>query len=125
MIGWNISVYRQPDGGHSAATEKSPAGDRLAVWQTNEFGLDWLDELSAEGNAINLGGDGYANLYTATAEHLLPPIFQGPPHARESWQIGEGIVDPEVWVGKTMVDKVAARECRFEEWLLVVAWDES
>lgn len=125
MIGWNIRVYRQPDGGHSPATNRSPAGTRLAIWQTNAYGLQWLNELAAGGKAMDLGGDGYPNCYTATAEHLLPRILEGPPLANDTWIIGEGIIDPNVWVGKTLIEHATARQCRFDEWLLVVAWDES
>jgi hypothetical protein len=124
MIGWHISVYQQSDGGNSPATLDATEGTRIAVWQSNEYGLRWLDELAAEGKAVDLGGNGYPNRYTATAEHLLPRILAKPPEARDIW-IGEGTVDPEVWVGKTLIDGVAAGKCRLDEWLLVEAWDES
>jgi hypothetical protein len=125
MMGWHISVYRQPDGGHSSATSESPAGTRLAVWQTDAYGLQWLHELAKAGNAIYLGGDGYPVCFTATAEYILPRILDQPPMARDTWIIGEGTVDPDVWVGKTLIDRDAARQCRFDEWLEIVAWDES
>jgi len=44
MLGWHISVYRQRDGGLSPATAESPEGTRLAVWQRDVDGLDWLRE---------------------------------------------------------------------------------
>ena len=125
MIGWNIGVYRQSDGGARPATVETSTGTRLAVWQTNVFGLRWIDNLAAERKAIDLGGNGYPNLYTATAEHLLPSILAIPPEARDNWIIGEGTVDPAIWVGKTLIDETEARRCRFDEWLLVEAWDES
>ena len=33
MLGWNISVYRQTDGGSSPAEADSEEGVRLATWQ--------------------------------------------------------------------------------------------
>jgi hypothetical protein len=88
MLGWHISVYQQSDGGNVPATPETSAGTRLAVWQTGLYGLRWLDELVAEGRAIDLGGNGYPNRYTAAAEHLLPRILAKPPEARDTWIIG-------------------------------------
>jgi len=28
-------------------------------------------------------------------------------------------------MGKTLIDRDAARQCRFDEWLKIVAWEES
>lgn len=125
MLGWHISVYRQSDGGTGPATPDTSAGTRLAVWQSNYRGLRWFDDLVSEGKVIDLGGNGYPNRYTAIAEHLLPRILAKPPEARHTWIIGEGTVDPAVWVGKTLIDGAEAKKCRSDEWLLVEAWDES
>lgn len=125
MLGWHISVYRQLDGGTGPATPETSAGTRLAVWQTSWDGLGWLDQLAAEGKAIDLGGNGYPNRYTAIAAHLLPRILARPPKAQSPWVIGEGTVDPEVWVGTTVIARAEAKKCRSDEWLLVEAWDES
>jgi hypothetical protein len=65
MLGWHISVYRQADGGTEPATSETSPGTRLAVWQTSFDGLRWLDELAAEGKALDLGGNGYPTRYTA------------------------------------------------------------
>lgn len=61
MLGWHVSVYRQPDGGHSPATFEFPEGARLAMWQTDVDGLDWLIELARQGKAIDVGGNGCPN----------------------------------------------------------------
>lgn len=73
MTGWHISIYRQADGGGSPAAKDSPRGARLAVWQSEDGGLSWLDKLVSGGAAIHLGGDmGYPYWYTAKAADLAP-----------------------------------------------------
>lgn len=125
MLGWNIDVYRQTDGGASPATAKSPEGARLAVWQTGLGGLDWIDELVKAGKAIDLGGNGYPCRYTAPAKYLIPQISDEPPGARKNWGFDEGDILLEGWIGKTMIDHDVIADCRPDEWLLIVAWDES
>src|SRR4051812_37736997 len=75
MLGWQIYVFRQRDGGGSPANESSPAGDHIASWQSGINGLDWLKTLTETGNAVSLGGNGYPLRYTATAEYLMPLIL--------------------------------------------------
>jgi hypothetical protein len=127
MLGWHVSVYRQLEGGSSAATFASPEGARVAVWQTDVGGLDWLIELAKQGKAIDLGGNGYPSRFTARAEILVPYLLEGNFSANETWLIGEGsyIADPKAWVGKTQVDPEGLQQCRPDEWLLVEVWDES
>jgi hypothetical protein len=125
MLGWHISVYRQKDGGASPATWQSQEGVRLAVWQAGLFGRDWLEELVKGGKTIDLGGNGYPCRYTATAENLVPRIIEKPPGARDVWICQAGDIITEKWEGKTVIDREAAAGCRPDEWLLVVAWDES
>ena len=126
MLGWHISVYKQLDGGAAPATEDSPKGARLAVWQAGLWGLDWIDALVTAGKAIDLGGNsGYPCRYTATAQHLVPPIMDGPPEADAIWRHDASDVLTDKWEGRTVIDGDVAGGCRPDEWLLVVAWDES
>jgi hypothetical protein len=125
MLGWNISLFRQQDGGVAPAAMDSATSARLAVWQTGLDGLKWIDELVQTGKAIVLGGNGYPSRYTATAEHLLPRIMDQPPGARETWVFDSGDILTDKWEGKTVVDIAAASQCRLDEWLVVEAWDES
>ena len=125
MLGWHISVYRQPDGGRLPATATSAHRARLAVWQTDVGGRRWLDALVTAGKAVDLGGNGYPCRYTLTAEYLVPRIVDTPPGARGSWGCDEGDVLTARWDGKTVIDRAAALSCRPDEWLLVEAWDES
>ena len=125
MLGWHISVYRKPNGREQPATAASEQGARLAVWQAGYNGLRWLDELVAAGKAINLGGDGYPCGYTLQAANLIPKITGEPPEANQTWVHGEGDILTDKWEGRTIVDKALCDQCSPQEWLLVVAWDES
>ncbi len=127
MLGWHVSVYRLLDGGHSPASFESLQGVRLAVWQTDWDGLDWLKELAKQGKAVDLDGNGYPWRFTAQAEHLVQHIVSGSLRANETWVIPEGsyIPDPAAYIGRTQIDREGALECRPDEWLLVEAWDES
>ena len=128
MLGWHISVYRQKDGGGSPATAESAEsgeGTRLAVWQTGVDGLDWLRELVKEGKVVDLGGNGYPSLFTATAEVIVPRIVDTPPAARDQWLLDAGDIVTDKWEGKTVVDGAVAAQCPAGEWLIVEVWDES
>jgi len=125
MLGWHISVFRQTDNGASPAAAVSPTGTRVAVWQTGLGGHDWLDELVKAGDAIFLGGDGYPIRYTATAKQIIPRIVDNPPGARSQWLLGADDYATDQWDGKTVVDRSEAAACRPDEWLIIVAWDES
>ena len=125
MLGWNISVYRQDGDGSSPATAESVAGVRLAVWQTELEGLNWIEELVKAGKVISLGGDGYPCRYTATAENLVSQIIDEPPMAKGVWARGENDIITEQWEGQTEINRTIAAACLPDEWLLIEAWDES
>ena len=125
MLGWNISVYRQDGDGSSPATAESVAGVRLAVWQTELEGLNWIEELVKAGKVISLGGDGYPCRYTATAENLISQIIDEPPMAKGVWACGENDIITEQWEGQTEINRTIAAACQPDEWLLIEAWDES
>ena len=125
MLGWHISVYRQTDGADSPAAVRSHLGARLAVWQADWDGLDWLNELVKQGNAMSLGGSGYPFRYTAPAQHLIPLIGEAPPGARTTWLREDGDTITDKWEGKTVIDHATASLCTPNEWLIVEAWDES
>jgi len=103
----------------------SPVSVRLATWQTDEYGLDWLRELAKTGKAIDYGGNGYPNTFTVPTEDVIPRILDKPPRAREFWHRDECDTVLDSWAGRTVIDRDAARQCHFDEWLLIIAWDES
>jgi hypothetical protein len=49
----------------------------------------------------------------------------GPPEAKKHWGCGPNDVLLDGWEGKTLIDRAAIADYRPDEWLLVVAWDES
>ncbi|HET9625093.1 MAG TPA: hypothetical protein VFP84_27185 [Kofleriaceae bacterium] len=134
-IGWKIYVHRQQDNRSIPAEFEAAKGTRLAVWQTRVNGLDWIHELVKQKKAFHLGGDGYPYRFTAIAEHVIARIRDGqPPAANEVWQMdfgdtvvlppGKTMADlPELW--KTQRDLPAMDACHPQEWLIIVAWDES
>lgn len=81
MLGWNISVKRQLDGGAAPATPSTACGPALAVWQSDIHGLEWLDALVAEGSARRLEAGSMPTRYTARAADLLPRLQPQPPCA--------------------------------------------
>ena len=125
MLGWNIGVFKQTDGGLLPGRVDSALGERLAVWQTGVRGLDWLSELVEAGDAIDLGGDGYPLRYTAQAQVLTAPIVDGPPEAHTVWVYERGDILGDAWAGKAVIDHSVLDGCESTEWLLVEAWDES
>ena len=88
--------------------------------------MQWLRELEAQGQAIDLGGDGYPLRYTAQAKHVLPKITEGePPHANPRWLHGEGDIVQGYEHRKTQRKDEAIAACPPDAWLLIEAWDES
>lgn len=100
-------------------------GEQIAVWQTSWNGTDWLDALVAEGHALVLMHGGYPTLYLAQARHVVGGLGDEPPDARSPWRFEIGDVLLSNWVGQTVVDHARVEACHPDEWLLVVAWDES
>ncbi len=45
--------------------------------------------------------------------------------AHERWRRDDYDTVTEDWAGRTVVDQAEASNCRPDEWLLVVVWDES
>jgi hypothetical protein len=139
MLGWNISVYRLTSAPPARASRKeldarlealaeddrAGAGERIAIWQTGLDGLHWISELVTAGRAAWRSANGYPERYLAPARDLLPRIVDGPPYEQSPWVTGLHDVLLPNWVGKTVIDHEAAKACPPDEWLYVVAWDES
>src|ERR1044071_1795195 len=125
MLGWNISVFRQHRGGSEPATFGCERCSRLAVWQAQVFGLEWIKQLVAARKGVDLGGGGYPSQFTVKARDLREVILEGPPHVNEIWLHDPGDILTSKWVGRTFIDREALEACSAEEWLVVEAWDES
>ena len=125
MLGWHVSVCKQSQGGDKPPEFATPVGARLAVWQTNWMGLDWLHKLVEQSRALDLGGNGYPNRFTAPARTIGPVLLDGPPHANLRWvSDADDITGPD-WEGRTTLDHEAIRRCDPAHWLVIVSWDES
>ena len=126
MIGWDVSVYRQADGGMSPAKVDSKQGVLFATWRTRGFkGLEWIDALVEAGHAIHLGGGGYPKTYTVQADHLIPTVVSGPPEIWTAFPRGQDSATTSQPEGKASIDHDVADDCGPEEWLIVEAWDQS
>ena len=123
MLGFDITVYRQPSVHTTLATSlavafrESPTtwpsdhGERLTGWRSGIDGLGWLDELVAEGRATQFTGNGYPTCYSAVASATV---------ARISALHVAG--DPCV----SAVDVMSLETtCDPGEWLMIEAWDLS
>lgn len=127
MMGWNISVYRQKDGGAEPAPEKCDTGGRLAIWQAAPDGLRWIEDLVKAGKAILLATNaGYPRIYTALAGDLIPTILAGPPYENKVWLREDfDTVIEGLYLGRTTIDQSVIDSCKPDEWLYIKSWDES
>lgn len=107
------------------ATSDDRTGGALAIWQASPDGKMWIDELTAGGHALYLGGNGYPHSYSAPAAKLIPYLYPSPPHVREFWSHDEGDVLTGDGPRQTKINATLIAECDPDEWLLVEVWDES
>lgn len=59
------------------------------------------------------------------SEYIISRIIDNPLGARRTWIHEATDILTDKWVGRIVVDRVAAADCRPDEWLLIEAWDES
>ncbi|MEQ1760412.1 MAG: hypothetical protein ABL986_19030 [Vicinamibacterales bacterium] len=84
-----------------------------------------MSSLAKAGLAVDYGGGGYPRILTARARDILPVILAGPPDMHERWVLDLDSAIVGDWPGQTVINKLEANQCPPEEWLLIVAWDES
>ena len=136
MLGWHISVYRKnfdrfvvPKKDELGDVMSLPyhwKGERLAVWTTGWQGLDWLDELTEQGHIVNIGGRaGMPWLMAVKAKHVIGRLGKDAPGARDIWTHDPGDILLPGYEGKSSTDKELESELDPEEWLAIVAWDQS
>jgi len=114
MLGWHISVFRVDGMGR---------GDRIAVWQAELGGLDWITALIADGKATG-GGNGYPMRYLVRATDARDALAS-PPEVRHRWALGLGDIVLDGWLGRTTIDEAAVAALDDDDLLQVVAWDQS
>jgi hypothetical protein len=126
-LGWHISLHRQASGRRAPSADGDPKGDRLAVWQSHVYGLDWLKELVEAHDAVHLSDNaGYPVRYTVRAGAVIPIILDGPPRGRTNWMAKPSdVVGYKHLRGGATIDQATLEECQPDEWPQVEAWDES
>ena len=53
MLGWEIIIYKQTNGGISPATMESAKGEPIVAWTMGWDGLNWLDPLVTAKQALS------------------------------------------------------------------------
>jgi hypothetical protein len=119
MLGWDIYISRQRDGGSAPATFEAETGATLESWDSGMWGLRWAGDLTKAGEAIDLGGNGYPMRYTAQAKVLRHsraiPL-------RQVWNQA-----PVALAGASppVPKKPSLFDCPPDEWLVIETWDQS
>lgn len=116
MLGWWFIVRVQTP----SEWMTSPDRDKylLATWDTGLSGLDWIENLVANGVAEKLFGTGYPNRYQLRAEPVLQRL-----HDRMQ-AAATGNSAPGSWRNATFVAEVIST-CPPDAILVVEAWDQS
>lgn len=124
MIGWWIVISTQTPEERSRYADDRKASI-LATWEVGSGGLDWVERLVARAAAQKIRGDGYPNVYLASAEVVLPLLVDGPPVNNSPMVIGDDYVMPAKWFGQVEMygDRMAA--CPSQHPLTIEAWDLS
>jgi hypothetical protein len=127
MLGWEIIVCKQTDGGISPATMQSAKGKRITAGTTGLSGLNWLDTLVKTGKATELGDNGYPLKFTGTAANLVPSVVPPPPEALTGtiWLCESLSALADRCPDMTVTDLIESVKCGVGERLLIEGWDQS
>ena len=112
MIGWRVTVHVPPAGGPIPPVfTYGLGGDFLAAWGAELCGLEWLDELVAKNQVLNLGGNGYPYLYAAQSKYVKDILLGGVPLVR--------------WSSSLYVNRERLSSYPPDDWLIFEVFDES
>ena len=128
MIGWNIFVNRQKWFRRLRARAKTPKGECVASWSADVGGIEWLEKLVENKNAICLRKGFYPGLYTVKAKYIFNIIQDMPPKVKKGINWVEDKEKGWVNLGDCYYFGKSEREmalCNEEEWLIVEIWDLS
>lgn len=129
MLGYWIVIAPQTSAGQDAIVDRKQS--LLAQWEAGLGGIDWLEQLVAQGKATKLRGDGYPNRYVALAQDVLPLIGgDGVKPADDGvWLFGmdegEEYAQPPGWMDKVNLHRENIAACRPDALLAIDAWDQS
>jgi hypothetical protein len=122
MLGWEIIVTRQDNTASKAGINE---GTLLATWMAGLGGTKWLDHLVANGQATDLGGDGYPLRWLVSAGVLRSVLAKGLPKATNPMVIGDDYVMPRGWTQVKVFKQELLASLEPDEVLKVEAWDQS
>jgi hypothetical protein len=122
MLGWGINIWRQIDDTTKGFRNRNGF---VAGWEATLEGIKWLDALVANGQAADLGGNGYPLRYTATASVIARQLANGPPNHPGPVTIGDDYCLPSGWTGSFEIDQAELAKCSPDEVLSIEAWDLS
>jgi hypothetical protein len=130
MLGWGFSIFNMtPEERYKNMGADALLPYRLASWKSGVDGLEWIENLVAEGKAFQLLCDGYPNRYTARAADVLPLIAGNhiKPSSEGGWVFGidegEEYVQPPGWLGKIKCYPENIRSCPSDAVLTIDAFD--
>jgi len=119
MLAFHIIIRRRPEAADGGAEEEP-----LASWMVHPSGIQWLEDLAAEGKAT-MGGNGYPVWFQARAADILPRIQAGPPAHEGPCIIGEDYVLPGGATWDLELDRERIAACPGDAMLDIAAWDQS
>jgi len=105
MLGYDITISRKAADRLSPAEPEDDRGDSLIGWTCEPWGLHWIDELA------KASGDGYPYRYTVRLRDIRGVLGGEEP--------------PMVKAVYKPADPAVVASCDPEEWLIVLAWDQS
>lgn len=114
MIGWGITIYRQPPEDYPMNMARDSL---LAAWKVGSGGKNWLDELVARGEAKRLKTGGYPDLYTALAETIVPLLLGEVPPSEDDV--------PSRMPQEITIKRAELAQCQANEVLTIAVWDQS
>ena len=119
MLGYQIYVTRKNSQQSDDATKS------LASWQTGPGGLLWLRKLVAQEKAINIGGNGYPDLYSITKKDFDQLFENQEPSQKIFVDIGDDYVIENHKLWGVKIDLDILNLISPDELLIVEVWDES
>lgn len=114
MIGWSITIIRQPPDDYPLKLDRDEV---LADWKVGAMGICWIDDLVARGEARRVQTGGYPNIYTAPARSVVPLLLG------EELPSGEDV--PIRKPHEITIRRAELALCPADEMLTIVVWDQS
>jgi hypothetical protein len=121
MLGWEIFVSRR----ERKIDGLIRSSQLIAAWEVGLSGTDWLDALTQEGKAINLGGNGYPNRWAASVAGLRPVLEKGIPTGKAKLVVSDDDLEQFTLPVYKKFHRDLLANLPPEEMLDIEAWDQS